>query len=107
MRLHEVAELLFPEGSLTSTSLGTAVQRGELCVTRINGKIITTPAAVAAMTSCAPFPVGQPTKASSRPAIASASAAGTDRSIDAASVIRPLVRPISQTVEANVCMTST
>lgn len=98
MALNEVAAIFFPDGPLTLTSLRTAVRRGELHVTRINGKLYTTPAAVAAMTSCAPAPVGPPTRMPSRPAVASAPVARTDRSIDAAGVIRHLLRPISRSV---------
>ena len=60
MSLEEAAQVFFPQGPLTVTSLRTAVRRGELAVTRISGKLLTTPTAVAAMRVCVARPVTLP-----------------------------------------------
>lgn len=73
--LYEAAALFFPTGKpLTITSLRTAAHRGVLPVSVVQGKFLTTPAAVRAM--LAPTPRGvRPTPPPGDPNVAAASTA--------------------------------
>jgi hypothetical protein len=51
MTLYEAAAVFFPDGPLNVRSLRTAITKGQLAVSRVAGKIFTTPSAIRAMTT--------------------------------------------------------
>lgn len=54
--LPEAAELMFPKGPLTVSSLRTAVRDGKLAVSVIAGKHFTTRRQILGLGACAPLP---------------------------------------------------
>lgn len=54
MTLAEAAAVFFPDGPLSLSSLRTAIRDGDLAITRVAGKILTTPRAIKEMTKPCP-----------------------------------------------------
>ncbi len=68
MTLYKAVAVVFPQGSLTLSSLRTAIKDGDLAARTVAGKMLTTPRAIREMTT--PFRAAKP----SRPASGSGSA---------------------------------